>query len=114
MTALARLLLAALIVLALPASALAAPPPNDAYNLPGGFEGYSARNGFPIERQATAELAEATPDAGTQQCLGPASMARTVWFAVPGSPNAREITFEAVGRTTDAIDLAAFVQETPG
>ena len=89
----------------------AAPPPNDAYTAPAAFEGYSARFGFPIERQATAELAEATPDPGVAPCLGPASMARTVWFVVPSSPNARELTFEGAGRTTDPLDLAAFVQE---
>jgi hypothetical protein len=106
--------LALLAALAAPATAAAAPPPNDAFSAPGAFEGYSARNGFPIERQATAELAEATPDAGVARCLGRTSMARTVWFAVPAGPNAREVTVEAVGRTTDAIDLAAFVQTTPG
>jgi hypothetical protein len=114
MPAVARLLIAALAALALPAPALAAPPPNDGFTAPGAFEGYSARNGFPIERQATAELAEATPDLGVAQCLGATSMARTVWYLVPSSPNVRELTFESVGRTTDAIDLAAFVQERPG
>jgi hypothetical protein len=108
---LATLVLGALLLA--PAAAAAAPPPNDAFTAPGGFEPYSARNGFPIERQATAELAEATPDPGVAPCLGPTSMARTVWFIVPSTPNAREITVEAVGRTTDAIDLAAFVQAAP-
>jgi hypothetical protein len=106
--------LTSLVLLALllaPAAAAAAPPPNDAFTAPGAFEGYSARNGFPIERQAIAELAEATPDGGVARCLGSTSMARTVWFVVPSSPNARELTVEAIGRTTDAIDLAAFVQE---
>jgi hypothetical protein len=37
-------------------------------------------------------------------------MARTVWFTVPNTPNARELTIETVGRTTDPIDIAAFVQ----
>ncbi|HEV3001094.1 MAG TPA: hypothetical protein VGW75_10190 [Solirubrobacteraceae bacterium] len=98
----------------LPATAAAAPPPNDAFSAPAQFEGYSTRNGFPIERQAVAELAEATPDA-VPRCLGDSSMARTVWFAVPAGPNARELTFEAVGRTTDPLDLAAFVQDpAPG
>ena len=96
-----------------PATAAAAPPPNDAFTAPGTFEGYSARNGFPIERQAIAELAEATPDAGVAQCLGATSMARTGWYVIPSNPNARELTVEAVGRTTDAIDLAAFVQAVP-
>ncbi|HEX8083216.1 MAG TPA: hypothetical protein VF529_02935 [Solirubrobacteraceae bacterium] len=96
-----------------PGAALAAPPPNDAFTGAAPFEGYSARFGFPIERQATAELAEATADPGTSPCLGRASMARTAWFVVPSSPNAREITFEAAGRTTDPIDLAAFVQDDP-
>ncbi len=105
--------IALLALLLLPAGALAAPPPNDGFGTPGAFEGYSARNGFPIERQATAELAEATPDLGIEPCLGPRSMARTVWYVVPSGPNARELTFEAAGRTTDAVDLAAFVQEIP-
>jgi hypothetical protein len=105
---------AATALLLAPAAAGAAPPPNDAFTAPGAFEGYSARNGFPIERQATAELAEATADPGVAQCLGPASMGRTVWYVVPANPNARELTVEAVGRTTDAIDLAAFVQERAG
>ena len=96
-----------------PGPAAAAPPPNDAFTAPAPFESYSARNGFPIERQGTAELAEATPDGGVQQCLGSSSMARTVWFTVPSTANAREITIEAVGRTTDPLDLAAFVQGSP-
>ena len=105
---------AALLAAALaPGSAAAAPPPNDSFTAPAAFEPYSARNGFPIERQGTAELAEATADAGVPSCLGGSSMARTVWFTVPSSPNSREITIEAVGRTTDPIDLAAFVQGTP-
>jgi hypothetical protein len=105
-----RALTIALLAIALvPATAAAAPPPNDAPTAPAAFQGYSARNGFPIERQATAELAEATRDAAVVPCLGRTSMARTVWFVVPPGPNARELTFEAVGRTTDAIDLAAFV-----
>lgn len=109
-----RALLAATLTAALlPGAAAAAPPPNDAFTAPGQFEGYSARNGFPIERQAVAELAEATPDA-LPRCLGRTSMARTVWFVVPGGPNARELTFEAAGRTTAALDLAAFVQPPPG
>jgi hypothetical protein len=99
--------------LLLPGVAAAAPPPNDAFTAPGVFEGYSARNGFPIERQATADLAQATPDPGVQQCLGSTSMARTAWYVIPSTPNGRELTVEAVGRTTDAIDLAAFVQTGP-
>ena len=102
------------VLLLAPATAAAAPPPNDAFTGPATFEGYSARNGFPIERQAMAELAEATPDAGVAQCLGRSSMARTVWFVVPGTPNARELTVEAAGRTTEPLDLAAFVQERAG
>lgn len=102
-----------LALLLVPATAAAAPPPNDSFGAPGVFEAYSAPNGFPIDRQATAELAEATPDAGVSRCLGPTSMARTVWYVVPSTPNARELTVEAVGRTTDAIDLAAFVQAAP-
>lgn len=106
----ACLVLSAVLLALLPGVAGAAPPPNDAYTSPGTFDPYSARGGFPIERQATVELAEATPDVGVPQCLGPDSMARTAWLVVPGSPNSREITIEAVGRTTDPIDLAAFVQ----
>lgn len=112
MPRLASLVLAAAI-LGVAAPASAAPPPNDAPTAPAGFEGYSARFGFPIERQATAELAEATQDLGVAPCLGSGSMARTAWFVVPTSPNARELTFEASGRTTDPVDLAAFVQSDP-
>jgi hypothetical protein len=104
---------AAILLLALPGTAAAAPPPNDSYTAPAPFESYSARGGFPIERQATAELAEATPDAGVAPCLGPASMARTVWFTIPATPDGRELTIETVGRTTDPIDIAAFVQGSP-
>ncbi|HEX2086232.1 MAG TPA: hypothetical protein VHF89_11155 [Solirubrobacteraceae bacterium] len=111
-TASAFAALAALLTL-LPGPALAAPPPNDVFTAPAPFEGYSARFGFPIERQATAELAEATPDAGVVPCLGPRSMARTVWFVVPSGPNARELTVEAAGRTTDPVDIAFFVQSDP-
>ena len=109
---LASIVLGALLLV--PAAAAAAPPPNDVFTAPGVFEGYSARNGFPIERQATAELAEATPDAGVVPCLGPRSMARTAWYVIPTNANARELTVEAAGRTTDPIDLAAFVQATAG
>lgn len=109
-----RSVAAGLLVAALLPATAAAAPVNDAFTAPGAFEGYSARNGFPIERAATAELAESTPDAGVVPCLGRTSMARTVWYSVPAAPNARELTFEAVGRTTEAIDLAAFVQGGPG
>jgi hypothetical protein len=33
-----------------------------------------------------------------------------VWFRIPASPNPRELSIEASGRTLDLVDLAAFVQ----
>jgi len=93
-----------------PAPALAAPPANDA---PGGaaeFTAVTAENGTPDERQGIAELREATADAGVPRCLGPGSFARTVWFRVPAAGAAREVRVEGTGRTTDVLDLAAFVQ----
>jgi hypothetical protein len=99
--------------LAVAAPAAAVPPPND---VPGGsaaalFLPYTAENGIPALLQATAELAEATPDAGVPRCLGPRSFARTVWYRVPEQPTATEMTLEATGQTLDVVDLAAFVQD---
>lgn len=92
------------------APAQAAPPSNDSPATPGSFQSYTAENGQPSDLQATAELAEATPDAGVPRCLGPASFARTVWYAIPAAAATHTITVEASGRTLDRLDLAAFVQ----
>jgi hypothetical protein len=93
-----------------PTAARAAPPANDAPTAPAGFSSYTAENGHPSDLQATAELQEATADQGVPRCLGPASFARTVWFAVPPTSQPQEITVEASGETLDVLDLAAFVQ----
>jgi hypothetical protein len=97
--------------LLLPApGAQAAPPAND---LPSGaapFAPYTAANGTPVEQQAIAELAEATPDPRLVRCLGDDSFERTVWFFVPAATVASELTVDASGRTLDPIDVAAFVQ----
>jgi hypothetical protein len=110
----ARLLVAPVAVLAVLAiaspAAQAAPPPNDAPTSPAGFSTFTAENGRPNDLQATAELQEATPDAGVPRCLGPKSFARTVWYAVPPTDQPQQITVEASGETLDVIDLAAFVQ----
>jgi hypothetical protein len=114
MTLKAALIPALLLVAALAPAAAAAPPANDT---PGGaapFEVYSAANGTPTERQAIAELAEATPDAGVLPCLGSGSFQRTVWYRIPSTQTPRELTIEASGRTLDVADLAAFVQPGPG
>ena len=97
-----------------PAAAQAAPPANDAPGAAAGFEPVTAANGSPDERQAIAELAEATADAGVPSCLGPGSFARTVWYRVPSGDAAREIKIEGSGSTTDVLDLAAFVQPPGG
>jgi hypothetical protein len=102
--------LAAATLVAAPASAGAAPPPNDGPTAPGSFAPVTAENGQPIDQQAIAELAEATPDPGVPRCLGPQSFARTVWFVVPPTDVPQEITVEASGETLDVLDLAAFVQ----
>jgi hypothetical protein len=96
----------------LAAPALAVPPPND---VPGGsaagiFLPYTAQNGVPTELQATAELNEATADPGVPRCLGASSFQRTVWYRLPESPVATQLTLEATGRTLAVVDLAAFVQ----
>src|SRR4051794_39916082 len=110
-----RTILAALIaLLAVPAGAIAAPPGNDAPTAPAGFTSYTAENGRPSDLQATAELQEATADQGVPRCLGPASFARTVWFAVPPTSQPQEISVEASGETLDVVDLAAFVQPPNG
>src|ERR671913_60192 len=97
--------------LLLPApGAQAAPPAND---LPSGaapFAPYTAANGVPVEQQAIAELAEATPDPSLVRCLGEGSFERTVWFFALPAAVATEITVDAAGRTLDPVDLAAFVQ----
>lgn len=107
----ARLALVLLGVLVPPASA--APPANDSPASAAAFEPYTARAGAPAERQALADLAEATPEAGIPPCLGPASFARTVWYRIDAA-GAREITVEASGRTLHPVDLAAFVQPAAG
>jgi hypothetical protein len=100
--------------LALAPAAGAAPPDNDAPTGAAPFEIYTAVNGVPTERQATAELVEATPDAGVLPCLGSGSFARTVWYRIPATQTPRELTIEASGRTLALVDLAAFVQAGPG
>ena len=105
---------ALLLVAALAPAAMAAPPPNDAPTSAGAFEVYTAVNGIPTERTATAELAEATPDPGVIPCLGSGSFLRTVWYRIPATQTPRELTIEASGRTLDVVDLAAFVQPGPG
>jgi hypothetical protein len=103
-------------VVTLPGVATAAPPPNDSPTAPDTFQPYTAENGTPTELQATAELAEATPDFGVPRCLGPASFARTVWYAIPPASTPHEISVDASGETLDVLDLAAFVQpqDAPG
>ena len=105
---------ALLLVAALAPAAAAAPPPNDAPPSAGAFEVYTAVNGVPTERTATAELAEATPDPGVIPCLGSGSFLRTVWYRIPATQTPRELTIEASGRTLGVVDLAAFVQPGPG
>jgi hypothetical protein len=92
------------------AGATALPPSHDAPAGAAAFEPFAAENGTPRELQAVAELAEATPDPGVPRCLGRSSFARTVWYRIPPQGTPQEITVEAVGRTLDVIDLAAFVQ----
>lgn len=114
MTLKAALIPALLLVAALAPSAVAAPPSNDPPTAAAPFEVYSAANGVPAERQAVAELAEATPDPGVVPCLGSGSFLRTVWYRIPATQTPRELTIEASGRTLDVADLAAFVQPGPG
>ena len=92
------------------AAARAAPPANDLPSAAFGFAPYTAANGVPVEQQAIAELAEATPDPALLRCLGEGSFERTVWFFAPRAAVATEITVDAAGRTLDPVDLAAFVQ----
>ncbi len=110
--------LAALAVLAaLAPAAPAAPPSNDWPTGAAPFEPYETKAGPAGERQALADLAEATPEADITGCLGTGSFARTVWYRIDATGWAREVTIEASGRTTDPVDLAVFVQaggsETP-
>jgi len=107
------LILASALTAVAAAPAPAAPPPNDTPAAPGVFEGYAAEGGPVGELQAVAELAEAQPDPGVPSCLGPSSFARTVWYVIPARDVPREFTVEATGRTTDPIDLAAFVANGP-
>jgi hypothetical protein len=93
-----------------PARAAAAPPPNDAPEAAGAFTPYSTSLGPATDQQAVAELAEATADRGVPRCLGRQTFTRTVWYHVPATAVAREISIEASGRTTAPIDLAVFVQ----
>lgn len=93
-----------------PTFAAAAPPKHDAPSAAEPFSAYTASNGRPDEQQAVAELVEATPDPGLPRCLGPASFARTVWYRVPEGATAQQVSVEAMGRTLDVVDLAAYVQ----
>jgi hypothetical protein len=105
---LAAALAAALLVPSGAASAL--PPGNDPVTAASPFAPYTAANGVPFDQQATAELAEATADAGIVRCLGEDSFERTVWLFVPAAAVATEVTVDASGRTLDPLDLALFVQ----
>ena len=106
----ARLVPLILSALVLAPPAVAAPPANDAPGSAEAFAPYTAPNGRPDEQQAIAELVEATPDPGLPRCLGPTSFARTVWYRVPDAQSAQRVTIEAMGRTLDVLDVAAFVQ----
>jgi len=106
----ATVLAALLAALVLPGVAVAAPPANDAPPAAAEFTPVAAENGTPDERQAIAELAEATADSGVPSFLGTGSFARTVLFRVPATNRPRELRVEGTGRTTDVLDLAAFVQ----
>src|SRR3954464_10486445 len=114
MTLKAALIPALLLGAARAPAAAAAPPANDPPTAAGAFEVYSAVNGIPTERQAIAELAEATPDPGVLPGLGSASFLRTVWYRIPATQTPRELTIEASGRTLQVVDIAAFVQPGPG
>lgn len=110
----ARSLLPALLcVLALAAPAQAAPP-NDAPAAAAFFSAYGAANGRPRDLAATAELFDATADPGVPRCLGRTSFGRTAWFRVAAAGTPQLISLEAVGRTLDVVDLAAFVQPQAG
>src|SRR3954470_21835885 len=108
------LITALLLFAALAPAATAAPPPNDTPARAAPFDIYTASNGVPTERTATAELAEATPDPGVLPCLGSGSFLRTVWYRIPATQTPRELTVEASGRTLAVVDLAAFVQPGGG
>jgi hypothetical protein len=104
------LAVAALLALLGAAPAAAAPPPNDGPRFAAAFEPYTAANGVPQDQQALAELVEATPEQSVPRCLGKGAFERTVWYRVPATEVPQEVTVEAIGRTIDVIDLAAFVQ----
>jgi hypothetical protein len=106
------LVAAVLAVLLVPASAGAAPPPNDGPAFAAEFTPYTAANDRPPpqDQQAVAELVEATGERFVPRCLGPTSFTRTVWYRVPAAEVPQNVTVEALGRTTDVVDLAAFVQ----
>jgi hypothetical protein len=110
----AALTLALLLVGALAPAAAADPPPNDAPTGAAPFELYTAVGGTPTERDATADLSQATPDPGVVPCLGSNSFARTVWYRIPATQTPRELTIEASGKTLNVVDMAAFVQAGPG
>jgi hypothetical protein len=108
------LAVAAILALVSAAPAAAAPPPNDGPRFAAAFEPYTAANGEPQDQQALAELVEATPEQSVPRCLGKGSFARTVWYRVPATEGPQEVTVEAIGRTIDVVDLAAFVQREGG
>ena len=94
----------AALILACPATALALPPENDYPAGAAPFTPITAEDGQPRDQQAIGELAEATPEPGTLQCLGPTSFARTVWFRVPATEAPQQMTVEATGRTLAVVE----------
>jgi hypothetical protein len=108
------LLLSTLVgLLVTPAAAFAAPPANDGPDAAVELAGYTAENGTPSELQGSADLREATPDAGVPRCLGPASFQRTAWFKLPAADKARRVRIAVptkAGEPAELADVAAFVQ----
>lgn len=102
------------VALLLAAPAAAAPPANDAPEAPVDFQPFQAVNGVPTDLFGSAELYEATADAGVPRCLGSTSFSRTVWFRLPAATTVTEVTVDAVGRRIEPLDLAAFVQGADG
>lgn len=115
------LLLLAALLLALPATAAAAPPANDRPQTAAEFTPFTAGNlpegQLAEERQAVIDLSEATADRGVPRCLGKKSFARMVWFVVPASAAPRTVRVEASspsGGTSEVPDLALFVGTAAG
>jgi hypothetical protein len=101
--------------LVLPASALAAPPPNDNYQTPTTLPQFSIVNGTTVDATTQDGLPEPLTPASNLGCarppgapLGADQMTHTVWYRLtppndPGDPPNPRISVNTIGSATDTV-----------